>query len=220
MVTLAANETESNPQGKAALSGLALTALGIVFGDIGTSPLYALKTVYGLAGGAPSAEAAIGLLSLIIWSLLLVVSFKYVTFVMRADNDGEGGILALMSLLRMRKKQRPLVAALGLFGAALIYGDGAITPAISVLSALEGLEIAAPQIAHVIVPLALIILVALFAVQHQGTARIGWIFGPVMTLWFLVLAFLGLRGIWQYPHVLSALLPWHAVSYLFSSGHH
>ena len=140
------------------ITGLALAALGIVFGDIGTSPLYTLKTVINLAGGKPTPEMALGLLSLIIWTLLITVSLKYVTFVMRADNDGEGGIMALMSLLRKLKHHRPVIIALGLFGAALIYGDGAITPAISVLSAVEGLKMAAPSVTSYILPISVFIL--------------------------------------------------------------
>jgi len=200
------------------ISSLALAALGIVFGDIGTSPLYTLKTVLDLAGGRPTPDTALGLLSLIIWTLLITVSIKYVTFVMRADNDGEGGILALMSLLRVRKRHRPVIITLGLFGAALIYGDGAITPAISVLSAVEGLKLAAPFVAAYVLPISVVILIALFAVQSQGTARIGWCFGPVMTLWFLIIGLLGVWGIAQHPAVLVSLNPVRGFHYLFTNG--
>ena len=206
----------TDPHGSAA--GLMMAALGIVFGDIGTSPLYALKTVFDLTGGQPTPEVALGLLSLMIWTLLLVVSLKYVTYVMRADNGGEGGILALMSLLRLHKHKRPIIITLGLFGAALIYGDGAITPAISILSAIEGLKIVSPHVSPYILPLSMLVLLVLFAAQPQGTARIGWIFGPVMAVWFLTLGALGLWGIIQYPTVLAALNPWHAVNYLLTHG--
>jgi len=197
---------------------LALAAIGIVFGDIGTSPLYTLKTVIDLSGGKPTPENVLGLLSLLIWTLLVTVSLKYVTFVMRADNDGEGGIMALMSLLRMHRHHRPLIIALGLLGASLIYGDGAITPAISVLSAVEGLKMTAPNVATFVLPISVAILLTLFAVQSQGTARIGWVFGPIMTVWFLTIGILGLWGIAQHPSVLFALNPWHGLHYLFTNG--
>ena len=200
------------------LSTLALTAIGIVFGDIGTSPLYTLKVVIDLAGGKPTPEIALGLLSLIVWTLLITVSLKYVVFVMRADNQGEGGILALMSLLKKQKSHRSLIIGIGLFGAALIYGDGVITPAISVLSAVEGLKIADPNVAPYILPLSIGILVALFAVQFMGTARIGWVFGPVMILWFLLIAVLGLWGIQKHPGVLAGLNPWYGFHYLLTGG--
>src|SRR5450631_2634776 len=154
------------------IAALGLAALGVVFGDIGTSPLYTLKTVLDLTGGA-TPEAVLGVLSLIVWTLIAITSIKYVTIAMRVDNDGEGGILALMALLGVKRRTRPAIVAVGLFGAALIYGDGAITPAISVLSALEGLTIAAPGLGPYVVPMAVAILVALFAIQSQGTARIG-----------------------------------------------
>jgi KUP system potassium uptake protein len=200
------------------LSALALTALGVVFGDIGTSPLYTLKTVVELAGGHPAPEQALGLLSLLVWTLIVVTCVKYVVFVMRVDNDGEGGILALMSLLGVKQAKRPLVVAVGLFGAALIYGDGAITPAISVLSALEGLEIAAPSITPYVLPMTVVILVALFAIQPLGTARIGKVFGPVMTLWFIVIGLLGIFGIVQHPAVLAGLNPVYAIRALATGG--
>ena len=144
---------------------LGLSALGVVFGDIGTSPLYTLKTVLALTGGSPDTAAILGSLSLIIWTLIVVTTIKYVSVAMRVDNDGEGGILALMALLGVKRKRRPIIVAVGLFGAALIYGDGAITPAISVLSALEGLNIVTPLVQPYIVPAAVAILLALFAVQ-------------------------------------------------------
>lgn len=197
---------------------LGLAALGIVFGDIGTSPLYTLKTVLDLAGDDLSPKVAMGLLSLIVWTLIVTVSIKYVLFAMRADNDGEGGILALMSLLRTRKHNRPFIIAIGLFGAALIYGDGAITPAISVLSAVEGLKIAAPHVTPYILPISVLILLLLFAGQYQGTARIGWVFGPIMTVWFLTIAALGLWGITKHPVVLLSFNPWYGLHYLVTHG--
>ena len=198
--------------------GLALAALGIVFGDIGTSPLYTLKTVLALAGGTPDPTAALGVLSLLIWTLVIVTTIKYVSVAMRIDNDGEGGILALMSLLGVKRRQRPAIIAVGLFGAALIYGDGAITPAISVLSALEGLDMVLPGLAFYVLPAAVAILLALFAVQPQGTARIGRAFGPIMALWFAALALLGVWGIARHPAVLYAIDPRHGLGYLLSSG--
>jgi KUP system potassium uptake protein len=191
----------------ASLPALSFSALGVVFGDIGTSPLYTLKTVLGLTGAHPGPAATLGSLSLVIWTLIVVTSIKYVSFAMRIDNDGEGGILALMALLGVKRQHRPTIVALGLFGAALIYGDGAITPAISVLSALEGLDIVTPSFQPYILPAAMVILVALFAIQPLGTTRIGRAFGPIMALWFLVMALLGLWGIVQHPAVLYAIDP-------------
>ena len=199
------------------LGALMLGALGVVYGDIGTSPLYTLKTALEWAGGA-TADVAIGMLSLIVWTLLITTSFKYVAVVMRADNDGEGGILALMSLLGIKHGERALVIALGVLGAALLYGDGAITPAISVLSALEGLKNPMPQIAPYIVALSALILVGLFALQSQGSERIGKLFGPIMTVWFLVIGLLGLFGIVRHPGVLVALDPRYGFSYLLGHG--
>jgi KUP system potassium uptake protein len=208
----------STKTSKRTVSALALTALGIVFGDIGTSPLYTLKTVLSLSGGTPTPDIALGLLSLIVWTLFITTTLKYVMLVMRVDNNGEGGILALMSLLRRRKHHRPIITALGLFGAALIYGDGAITPAISVMSALEGLKIAAPAISHIVLLLSVLVLAILFAVQYNGTARIGWVFGPIMVLWFMVIGALGIYGITHYPSVLVALNPWYAIHYFLITG--
>jgi KUP system potassium uptake protein len=199
------------------IAALGLAALGVVFGDIGTSPLYTLKTVLNLTGGA-TPEAVLGVLSLIVWTLIAITSIKYVTIAMRVDNDGEGGILALMALLGVKRKTRPAIVAVGLFGAALIYGDGAITPAISVLSALEGLTIAAPGLGPYVVPMAVAILVALFAIQSQGTARIGHAFGPVMATWFVTIALLGVWGIAKHPAVLLGLDPRYAISYIAHDG--
>ena len=199
-------------------SALGLSALGVVFGDIGTSPLYTLKTVLSLTAGTPDAAVTLGVLSLVIWTLIVVTTIKYVFVAMRVDNDGEGGILALMSLLGVKRQHRPIIIAVGLFGAALVYGDGAITPAISVLSALEGLEIVLPAFASYVLPVSVLILVALFAIQPQGTSRIGRTFGPIMALWFAVIALLGLWGIYRYPLVLMAIDPRHGLSYLLSGG--
>jgi KUP system potassium uptake protein len=190
----------------------------VVFGDIGTSPLYTLKTVLNLAGDKPDSFTVLGSLSLVIWTLIVITSIKYVAFAMRIDNDGEGGILALMSLLGVKGRHRAAIVAVGLFGAALIYGDGAITPAISVLSALEGLKMVAPFFNPYVLPVAVAVLIGLFAIQPQGTARIGKAFGPIMTLWFLVIGALGAWGIAQHPAVLWALDPRHAIEYLFSGG--
>ena len=204
------------PQGK--LSILGLSALGIVFGDIGTSPLYTFKTILGTAEAPLDAGTVLGALSLVLWTLLIIPTVKYVSFAMRVDNDGEGGILALMALLGVKKRQRPTIVAVGLFGAALIYGDGAITPAISVLSALEGFNMAAPALQPYVVPAAVVILLALFAIQSQGTAAIGHLFGPVMLLWFVTIALMGIWGIVRHPAVFAALNPVYGLSYLFSHG--
>jgi KUP system potassium uptake protein len=204
------------PQGK--MPVLALSALGIVFGDIGTSPLYTFKTILGTAESASDPATVLGALSLVLWTLFIITSIKYVSFAMRVDNDGEGGILALMALLGVKKQRRPTIVAVGLFGAALIYGDGAITPAISVLSALEGLNMATPALQPYVVPAAVAILLALFAIQSQGTAAIGRFFGPIMLLWFLVMAVMGISGIVQHPGVFVALNPVYGLHYLFSHG--
>ena len=204
------------PQGK--LQTLGLSALGIVFGDIGTSPLYTFKTILGTTEGAPGAGIVLGALSLVLWTLFIITTVKYVSFAMRVDNDGEGGILALMALLGVKKQRRPAIVAVGLFGAALIYGDGAITPAISVLSALEGLNMATPVSQSYVVPAAVAILLALFIIQSQGTSAIGHFFGPIMLLWFVALALMGISGIVQHPSVFAALNPVSGLSYLFSHG--
>jgi len=211
-------ENGAPPQIAGSLPLLSLAALGVVFGDIGTSPLYTLKTVLNLAGDKPDAFTVLGSLSLVIWTLIIVTSVKYVTFAMRINNDGEGGILALMSLLSVKRSNRPIIAAVGLFGAALIYGDGAITPAISVLSALEGLKMVAPSFNPYVLPAAVAVLIGLFAIQPQGTAKIGKAFGPIMALWFVVIGALGVWGIAQHPAVLWALDPRHGIEYLFSGG--
>src|SRR5262252_3631925 len=196
----------------------AIAALGVVYGDIGTSPLYTFKTAIEWAGGVATPAAALGMLSLIVWTLIITTSVKYVAIVMRADNDGEGGILALMSLLGIKHGERAGVIAVGILGAALLYGDGAITPAISVLSALEGLKDPLPSLAPYVLPLSVVVLVALFALQPLGTARIGALFGPVMTVWFVIIGLLGISGIVQHPRVLAALDPGVGLSYLFGHG--
>ncbi len=200
------------------LLALSFGALGIVYGDIGTSPLYALRECFhGMHGMRATPGNVFGILSLVFWSLLLIISIKYLLFVMRADNRGEGGILALMALvpaeLRSYAERRWMLVALGLFGAALLYGDGMITPAISVLSAVEGLEIAAPSISHLVVPITLVILAGLFFIQSRGTAAVGRIFGPVMLLWFACLAVLGGIAIAGAPRILGAVDPLHAVRF-------
>jgi KUP system potassium uptake protein len=200
------------------VSALGLSALGVVFGDIGTSPLYTLKTVLGSTSGTPDPSVTLGVLSLVIWTLIIITTIKYVCVAMSVDNDGEGGILALLSLIGVKHDHRPVVIAVGLFGAALIYGDGAITPAISVLSALEGLNIVTPALAPFVLPLSVLILIALFAIQPQGTARIGRTFGPIMALWFVTIAVLGGWGISRHPSVLAAIDPRYGISYLLSGG--
>ena len=213
-----AAEAIKQPRFAGSLPVLGLSALGIVFGDIGTSPLYTLKTVLNLTSHAPDPVLTLGALSLIIWTLVVVTTFKYVCVAMTIDNNGEGGILALLSLLGVKLRPRPIIVAIGLFGAALIYGDGAITPAISVLSALEGLDIAWPAFAPYVLPVSVLILVLLFAIQPRGTAWIGRAFGPVMALWFLVIAVLGLAGVIRHPEVLAAIDPRYGIGYLFSGG--
>jgi len=217
------SEPISAPQGiSAPISGgvgaMALSALGVVFGDIGTSPLYTLKTVLGVSGAQGLDRAvALGSLSLIFWTLIIITSIKYVSVAMRVDNHGEGGIMALMALLAGRNK-RSAIIAFGLFGAALIYGDGAITPAISVLSALEGLSILTNRFDPYIVPMTVAILVLLFLVQPRGTERIGKMFGPIMAVWFVAIGLLGLWGIAKNPSVLAALNPAYGLQYLVSGG--
>jgi KUP system potassium uptake protein len=187
----------------------AAAALGIVYGDLGTSPLYTYQAIVAAVGGHPSSADALGLLSLVVWALIVTISLKYCVFVMRADNHGEGGILALMALVTSRGVHgghaATLLVVMGLFGAALIYGDGIITPAISVLSALEGVNIATDAMKPYVLPAALAILLALFLFQTRGTASIGRVFGPIMMLWFATIAVLGLVGVVRRPVVVTAL---------------
>ena len=198
-----------------------LTALGVVYGDIGTSTLYGLKQAVD-AGGGPNPDTVLGIVSLILWALLLIVGLKYAILILRADNHGEGGIVALLALLDARHAPRGSWRAqlliVGLIGAALLYGDGVITPAISVLSALEGLKIDAPRLAPMVVPLTIAILVALFLVQRKGTEFVGNIFGPVMLVWFVAIGLLGLLGIMRTPSILAAISPYYAVAYLLHAG--
>ncbi len=212
------DEAMGRPSFAGSVPLLGLSALGVVFGDIGTSPLYTLKTVLALTPGQPGSAVTLGVLSLVIWTLIVVTTIKYVCVAMSVDNNGEGGILALLSLLGAKTQRRPVIVAVGLFGAALIYGDGAITPAISVLSALEGLDIVTPSFAPYVLPVTVVILVALFAIQPRGTAWIGRAFGPIMALWFVIIAVLGIWGIAQHPSVLAAIDPRYGLVYLFSGG--
>jgi KUP system potassium uptake protein len=198
--------------------GLLVAATGVVYGDIGTSPLYTLKEVFaGHYGVEVDAPGVLGILSLVLWSLLWVVSLKYVLFMLRADNGGEGGVMALTALARRATAAYPRLSALlvllGLFGTALFYGDSMITPAISVLSAVEGLDVALPGVGHWVVPITVVLLIGLFLIQKHGTARIGILFGPVMVLWFVVLGVLGIHGIAQRPEVLQAINPWWAFNF-------
>ena len=197
-----------------------LSALGVVFGDLGTSPLYSLQTVVQATGGQFTPQSALGVLSLIVWTLIVTISVKYCVFVMRADNSGEGGILALMSLIGANAFTRgvKLLTGMGLLGAALIYGDGVITPAISVLSALEGVNVVTTAFKPFVMPMAVAILLCLFAAQRFGTEKIGRAFGPVMMLWFIVIAVLGLASIARHPGVVAALDPRCAIRFMAHSG--
>ena len=204
---------------------LSLAALGVVYGDIGTSPLYALRECFHSNHGvAATHDNILGVLSLIIWSLIVIISIKYLVLVMRADNRGEGGILALMSLVRARgdsrKMYRSALAGLGLFGSALLYGDGMITPAISVLSAIEGIEVATPALSPFVVPITVVVLIALFFVQRVGTAKVGSFFGPITLVWFFVIAALGIHQIVQEPRVLNAFNPLLGYSFFARNGWH
>src|SRR5690606_2828000 len=204
---------------KSSFAALTLGAVGIVYGDIGTSPLYAMKEVFAEGHGlALTHENVLGVVSLILWGLIIIVSLKYVTLVLRADNRGEGGIMALMALAlssvgRNSKLYFPLLV-IGVFGTTLFYGDGVITPAISVLSAVEGLSVAMPGFSHYVVPVTVVVLTALYTLQARGTAGIGKWFGPIMVLWFATLAILGIINIVVSPQILQALNPWHALHFL------
>ncbi|HEV8362022.1 MAG TPA: potassium transporter Kup [Gemmatimonadaceae bacterium] len=217
---------EANPRGRR-LAILTITALGVVYGDIGTSPLYALSESFLLSrehGLMPTEANVYGILSLILWSLTLIVTVKYVAFVMRADNKGEGGIVALLALL-LRKatdkttyRERALLIAVGLLGAALLYGDGVITPAISVLGAMEGLKIASPALGRIAVWPTVVVLLLLFVFQKKGTARVGGVFGPIMMVWFVTIAMLGVREIVAEPQILRAVNPWYALQFFMAHG--
>ncbi len=206
------------------LAVLSLTALGVVYGDIGTSPLYAMREAFHGPHGFPVTPANVyGVLSLIFWSLVVVISVKYLAFVMRADNRGEGGILALMALIQRRRSSqgrapRFLITALGLLGASLLYGDSMITPAMTVLSAAEGLQVAAPALEPFVLPITVVILVGLFAFQRRGTAGVGAVFGPLMLVWFATIGTLGLARVVTAPSILEALWPWHAVQFFTHHG--
>src|ERR1700677_5094102 len=213
---------------KATLAALSLGALGVVFGDIGTSPLYTLKECMTAAGGAKAGvEDLFGILSLMFWSLVMVVTVKYLTFVMRAENHGEGGIFALLAIVPERFRATAArsgkitgMALLAVIGAALLYGDGVITPAISVLSAVEGLAIASPRFSPIVVPLTCGILIALFSIQRLGTGDVGKLFGPVMVVWFAAMAALGLHHLIQKPEILGALSPHHGAAFFHRHGIH
>ena len=214
----------ASPHGKY-LFALSVGALGVVFGDIGTSPLYALRVCFDKESGLPVSESnVLGVLSLIFWALTLTISIKYLIFILRADNRGEGGILALMALARPEHhptgRTSAILIGLGLFGAALLYGDGIITPAISVMSAVEGLEVATPVVAPYVVPITTLLLVGLFLLQRRGTGGVGALFGPVMTVWFLVIGLLGIHGILRAPGVLAGLNPVHAFTFFLENKVH
>jgi KUP system potassium uptake protein len=220
----ARGEGEPGGHAHAGIAALTLGALGVVFGDIGTSPLYALQTVFHADHGeVPTSQGAVyGVLSLVFWAVTLIVSVKYVTFIMRADNDGEGGIMALIALIQRaglpRRSTQIVLISLGIFGAALFYGDGMITPAISVLSAVEGLEVVSPSLDSLVLPIALTILTALFVIQRYGTGVVGRLFGPVMGLWFGVLALGGIAEVANHPGILRALSPSYAAEFFVEHG--
>src|SRR4051812_6130603 len=215
----------SHGHGQAGLAGLMVGAIGVVFGDIGTSPLYTLKEAfsphYGLTANH---DTVLGILSLVFWALMIVVTLKYVTIIMRADNEGEGGIMALMALaqrtLPKGSRSAYAVGILGIFGASLFFGDGVITPAITTLSAIEGLEVVAPQLDTWIVPATLVIIVLLFFTQRFGTASVGKVFGPVMVVWFIALATIGVINIRHNPEVFHAVNPWWAMNFFLTHGGH
>ncbi|MGI9090164.1 MAG: potassium transporter Kup [Gemmatimonadaceae bacterium] len=215
--------TPDKPTG-ARLGKLTLLALGVVYGDIGTSPLYAFREAFRPEYGLERTPANVyGVISLIMWALILTVSVKYIIFIMRADNRGEGGILALLALLlrqreRLGPRWRAVIVALGLIGAALLYGDGVITPAITVLGAVEGLEVVSRAFRYLVIPASVLILIGLFLVQKRGTAQIGRVFGPIMLLWFVTIGGLGIAEIMRQPHILAALNPWYGVQLFMAHG--
>ncbi len=217
---------QHSEQSKSRLAGLTLAALGVVYGDIGTSPLYALRECFDKDHGVePTRAHVMGILSLILWALILIVSIKYIVFVMRADNKGEGGILALMALAfpearpgRTSARLCSFMVGMGLFGSALLYGDGMITPAVSVLGAVEGLDVATPRLGPYVVTISVIILVGLFSCQRAGTGTVGRVFGPIMLVWFFLISTLGIAGILREPAVLGAINPIHGFRFLFHGG--
>ncbi len=215
---------KSKHQQKSSFFALAVGAIGVVYGDVGTSPLYTVKELFNPSYGlSPNQADVYGGISLIFWALVMVVCLKYVIFVMRADNRGEGGIMALMAMAlrrRNRVRHRAIILTLGLFGASLFYGDGIITPAISVLSAVEGIKVAAPSLEPYVIPLAISILVGLFLFQSMGTESVGRLFGPIMIGWFVTLALLGFRSIMQYPDIIQALNPRHGLYFFIEHGWH
>jgi KUP system potassium uptake protein len=216
-----AQKSSQVKENRTRLAVMAFGALGIVYGDIGTSPLYALRICFHGRHAVPvTPDNVLGVLSLIFWALVIIISIKYMLLILRADNQGEGGILALMELVLPAKRnwRRVLIIVMGLFGAALLYGDGTITPAISVLSAIEGLEIATPLLKPYIVPIALVILFFLFLLQRHGTTRVGMLFGPIMLTWFLVIAATGIWSVAQSPFILKAISPWFAAHFILSHG--
>ena len=212
--------TDKRPPTPGALAGLTLGAIGVVYGDIGTSPLYALKEVFAHGRVPLTPDNILGILSMVFWTLTVVVSLKYVTLILRADNNGEGGLIAMLALASQAVKDRPVLRSrlllLGIFGTAIFFGDGVITPAISVLSAVEGLKVAAPALEHYVVPVTLGVLTALFAAQRFGTAVVGRLFGPITLAWFVVLALLGLVHIARHPQVLVAMSPHFALGFMLS----
>jgi KUP system potassium uptake protein len=204
---------------------LSLAALGVVFGDIGTSPLYAIRECFhGEYGIAVSPANVLGVLSLMFWALIMIVTFKYLIFVLRADNQGEGGVLVLSALIksvtRQKKNRRLMLVSIGVFAACLLYGDGMITPAISVLSAVEGIRVITPVFKPYVIPITIIILGGLFMIQRHGTARVGGLFGPVIFVWFSVLAVLGFFQIARTPQVLAAMLPWYGMKFILTNKFH
>ncbi len=215
------DQTDGPKGGRLAL--LCLAALGVVYGDIGTSPLYAIRECfYGEYGIPVTTDNVLGVLSLVLWALIIVVTLKYLTFILRADNHGEGGVIALMALvLEQGRRHRGLsfvLVTLGLFGASLLYGDGMITPAISVLSAVEGLHVATPFFDPFVVPATVVILIGLFLFQRRGTGSVGAVFGPVTLVWFSVLAVLGISSIVQSPGVLAAVSPQYGLAFIVRNG--
>jgi KUP system potassium uptake protein len=223
MMDKTGTETPAADTGKKALHVMVVGAIGVVFGDLGTSPLYTFSEAFGAEHGmAVTTFNVLGVLSLVLWTLLIVVALKYISFIMRADNKGEGGIMAMMALAQRATRQHPytrrLVVLAAVLGAALFFGDGVITPSITVLSAVEGLEVAAPNLAHWVVWIAVGVLVALFLIQKRGTGKVGTVFGPVMCVWFVAIGLVGLWNILQHPLVLRAINPWYGLNFFIHHG--